>query len=279
VLKLAGGAADHEAVSRALLYAKSNIARALRGWIAELDEFAHKAIARRDTHGANEIISAMGMIGEQYTDTRTSSLILMPDWDNPFAGGVSDISEVLNPILESIRAICQDASTAPNELVARHCIRTLEAMTTHAMQVVHAPDRRWRTAPFAYSPCFYLGMCVQTAIRAGMADAVLAAIVSLQTILLKKTTEIDTTTVEAQALDTLRDPGRELREGGFRLGLSGHEGHVNRGGHDLQIGGYQHLPQLEKVLGQALAVAPFEVQMEKVGMRRLQTFSPYDFGI
>jgi hypothetical protein len=203
VLKLAGGAADHEAVSRALLYAKSNIARALRGWIAELDEFAHKAIARRDTHGANEIISAMGMIGEQYTDTRTSSLILMPDLDNPFVGGVSDISEGLNPILESIRAICQDASTAPNELVARHCIRTLEAMTTHAMQVVHAPDRRWRTAPFAYSPCFYLGMCVQTAIRAGMADAVLAAIVSLQTILLKKTTEIDTTTVEAQALDTL----------------------------------------------------------------------------
>ena len=31
VLKLAGGAADHEAVSRALLYAKSNIAPALRG--------------------------------------------------------------------------------------------------------------------------------------------------------------------------------------------------------------------------------------------------------
>ncbi len=82
----------------------------------ELDEFAHKAIAR-DTHGANEIIGAMAIIGQQYTDSRRSSLILTPDWDHLFAGGVSDISEVLNPILESIRAVCQDASTAPNETV------------------------------------------------------------------------------------------------------------------------------------------------------------------
>jgi hypothetical protein len=279
VLKLAGGAADHEAISRALLYAKSNIARALRGWIAELDEFAHKAIARRDMHGANEIISAMGMIGQQYTDTRSSSLILMPDWDHPFAGGVTDISEVLNPILESIRAICQDAATAPNEPVARHCIRTLEAMTTHAMQVIHAPDGRWRTAPLAYSPCFYLGMCVKIAIRAGMADAVLAAIDSLQTILLKKTTEIDTRTVEPQALDTLftilvASYAKQDSVWAFpamKAMLIGAR-------HDLQIRGYQHLPELEDALGHALAVAPFEVQMEKAGMRRLQTFPPYDLG-
>jgi hypothetical protein len=279
VLKLAGGRADHDAVSRALLYAKSNIAGALRGWIAELDEFAHKAIARRDTRGANEIISAMGTIGQQYTDTRSSSLILMPDWDYPLTGGVSDISEVLNPILESFRAICQDAATASNELVGSHCIKTLEAMTTHAMQVVHAPDGRWRTAPLAYSPCFYLGMCVQTAIRAGMADVVLAAIDSLQTILLKKTLAVDTATVEAQALDTLftilvasyAKPDSVWAFPAMKAILIGAR-------HDIQIRGYKHLPELEKVLQNALAVAAAEVQMEKAGMRRLQTFPPYDLG-
>src|ERR1700686_5010173 len=75
VLALAGGAADQQTVSRAALYAKSQIARSLRAWTAQLDEFAHKAIARRDTHGANEIVTAMGTIGQQYADARRSSLI------------------------------------------------------------------------------------------------------------------------------------------------------------------------------------------------------------
>jgi hypothetical protein len=48
--------------------------------------------------------------------------------------------------------------------------------------------------------------------------------------------------------------------------------------HDIQIGGYRHQPLLEKVLGHALAVAPFEIAMEKAGQRRPQTFPPYDMG-
>jgi hypothetical protein len=247
-------------------YSKSNERKTLT-WLKHL------------SRGANEVISAIRTIGQQYTDTRSSSLILLPDWDHPFAGGVSDISEVLNPILESIRVICQDATTAPNEPVARHCIQTLEAMTTHAMQVAHSPDGRWRSAPLAYSPCFYLGMCTETAIRAGMADAVLAAIDSLRTILLKKTTEIDTATVEAQALENL-----------FKILVASYakldsvwafpamKAMLLGARHDIQIRGYDHLPLLENVLGHALAVAPFEVAMEKVGQRRLQTFPPYDMG-
>jgi hypothetical protein len=45
ILAISGGGADHQTVARAVLYAKSQIARSLRGWTAELDE----AIARRDT--------------------------------------------------------------------------------------------------------------------------------------------------------------------------------------------------------------------------------------
>jgi hypothetical protein len=215
----------------------------------------------------------MGSIGQQYTDTRSNSFILLPDWDHPLAGGVSDISEVLNPILESIRAVCQDAAAAPNELVARHCIQTLEAMTTHAMRVVHTTDGRWRTAPLAYSPCFYLGMCAETLIRAGLADAVLAAIESLRVILLKKTREIDTATVEAQALDTLftilvasyAKPDSVWAFPAMKAMLLGAR-------HDIQVHRYEHMPMLEKVLGHALAVAPAEVAMERAGQRRLQTF-------
>ena len=227
VLALAGGAADQQTVSRAALYAKSQIARSLRAWTAQLDEFAHKAIARRDTHGANEIVTAMGTIGQQYADARRSSLILLPDWDNLFAGGVSDIGDVLNPIYESIRVICEDAAKAPNELIVRHCMQTLEVMTTRAMEMVHSQDGHWQTAPLAYSPCFYLGMCVQTAIRENMADAVLAAVNSFQTILVKKTADVDTRTVEAQALEfSLHNHGCELREAGLSLGISSDECHV-----------------------------------------------------
>jgi len=48
--------------------------------------------------------------------------------------------------------------------------------------------------------------------------------------------------------------------------------------HDLRLRGYQDLPLLKTVLGHALAAAPLEIQMEKAGMRRLQTFPPYDLG-
>ena len=65
----------------------------------------------------------MGGIGTQYSEARRSSLILVPDFDNIFAGGVSDISDVLNPILESIRGICEDAAKAPNELVVKQTIK------------------------------------------------------------------------------------------------------------------------------------------------------------
>jgi hypothetical protein len=151
ILAISGGGADHQTVARAVLYAKSQIARSLRGWTAELDEFAHKAIARRDTRGANEVVAAMGIIGREYMDTRRNSVVLVPDWDHPFAGGVSDIADVMNPIYDANPGDLRDATKAPSELVARQCVQTLETMATHAMRVVHAPRiggrRRSLTVP------------------------------------------------------------------------------------------------------------------------------------
>src|SRR6266516_8018438 len=159
--------------TRAIYFSASQASGALRFWIAQLDVIAHKRIARRDTSAANDIVTAMGMIGTQYSEARRNSLILRPDFDNIFAGGVSDISEVLNPIYDCLNVICKEAAKAPNELVVKQGIRTLADMTTHAMTMIHSSNG-WHKAPLAFSPCFYLGLCAGTAVQADMADALLA---------------------------------------------------------------------------------------------------------
>jgi hypothetical protein len=144
-------------------------------------------------------------------------------------------------------------------------------MTTHAMQVVHTADGRRRTAPLAYSPCFYLGMCTENLIPAGMSDAVLAAIESLRVIMLKKTGEIDTATVEAQALDNLLTIlAASYARSDSVWAFPAMKAMLLGARHDIEIRAYQNLPMLEKVLGLALAVAPAEVAMERAGRRQLQ---------
>ena len=179
---LASGGAPTDAY-RAIYFSALPVSEALRFWIAQLDEIAHKFIARRDTGAAKEIIVAMGRIGTQYSDARRNSLVLLPDLDHPLAGAVSDISEVLNAIYESIRVICEDAAKAPNELVLRQGIQTLAGMTTHAITIVHSANDL-QTAPLAFSGCFWLGRCSTIAVQANMGDAVLAAVTGFQNILL-----------------------------------------------------------------------------------------------
>jgi hypothetical protein len=155
--------------------------------------------------------------------------VLVPDWNNLFAGGTSDIGQVLEPIHENVKVICQRAAKAENELVVCQCIRTLGGMTNHAIGVVHDQNGHRRTTPLAYSPCFYLGLCVQTAIRANMPDAVLAAVEILQDILLAAAKEIDTSTVEAKALgNAFDDFGFRLRRAGLGRDVSGRPGDAPR---------------------------------------------------
>ena len=142
---LASGGAPTNA-SRALYFSASQVSNALRFWISQLEEIAHKLIGRRDTSAANEIIVAMGRIGMQYSEARRDSLVLVPDLDNLFVGGVSDISEVLNPIYEGIRVICEDATKASNELIVKHGIETLARMTIYSMTMIHSTDG-WKRAP------------------------------------------------------------------------------------------------------------------------------------
>jgi hypothetical protein len=264
---------------RAIYFSASPISRSLRFWIAQLDEIAHKFIARRDTGGTNDIVTAMGRIGTQYSEARRNSLVLVPDFDNLFAGGVSDINDVLNPIYESARVICEDAAKSSNELVVRHCIQTIAGMTKHAMTMIHSSDGRWKRAPLAFSPCFYLGLCATTAVKANMGDAVLAAVSGFQGILLSQAKDADTADLEAQSLESLL----RLAETSYITpdavwGFPAVKAMLMAARHDIELHGYRDLSTLKTVLDYAGSLSPLEVTMERTGKRRLQTFPPYDLG-
>jgi hypothetical protein len=264
---------------RAIYFSASPISRSLRFWIAQLDEIAHKLIARCDTGATNDIVTAMGRIGTQYSEARRKSLILLPDFDNIFVGGVSDINDVLNPVYESARVICEDAAKSSNELVVRHCIQTIAGMTKHAMTMIHSSDGRRKRAPLAFSPCFYLGLCAATAVKANMGDAVLAAVSGFQGILLSQTKDVDTADLEAQSLESLL----RLAETSYITpdavwGFPAVKAMLMAARHDIELHGYRDLSTLKTVLDYAGSLSPLEVTMERAGKRRLQTFPPYDLG-
>jgi hypothetical protein len=263
--------------SRAIYFSASRVAASLRFWIGQLDEIAHKLIARRDTGAANDIVTAMGRIGTQYSEARRNSIILVPDFSNLLAGGVSDINEVLNPIYESICVICEDAANSSNELVVKHCINTMAGMTTHAMTMIHSSDGGWKKVPLAFGPCYWLGLCGRTAAKSNMGDATLAAVFGFQTILLRQEKDVVTAEIEAQSLETLLTLAvASYGQADAVWGFSAVKAMLLAARHDIEMRGYGDIPTLKTVLDYALSLSPFEVAMEKAGTRRLQTFPPYD---
>jgi hypothetical protein len=112
-----------------------------------------------------------------------------------------------------------------------------------------------------------------------MPDAVLAAVEILQDILLAADADIDTSPVEAKALETL-----------FMIAVSGYaapdsvatfpavQAMLLAARHDIRTRGYRRLPTLETVLTQVLSLAPLEVEMETAGKRVTQTFPAYSLG-
>lgn len=276
IYQVAGSPSGDQTQIRAVLFAASQITPGLSAWIAQLDEFAHKAIARRDTLAVNDIISAMQTIGIEYADARRTSIVLMPDWDNLFSAGTTDISRVLEAVHEAIRVVCQDAATHENELVVRHCIRTLGLMTTHAMTLVYAPKGAGRTTPLAYSPSFYVGLCIEMAIKAKMADAVYQSIDVLSSVISAIEKGVETSAVATKVREILF----KIAIAGYNdpLAISCHPAMAAillAAKHDIEIRGYQSQLVLTEVLTSAEMLVPFEVAMEKAGKRIMQTYPPY----
>ena len=183
---------------------------------------------------------------------------------------------MLNPIYENIHVICEDAAKAPNELVVKQGIQTLAGMTTHAMTMVHSSDG-WKKAPLAFSGCFWLGRCSTIAVQANMGDAVLAAVTGFQNMLLDQKSDVATTELEAQALESLFALATaSYVKPDAVWGFPAMKAMLLAARHNIELHGYRDISTLEKVLEYARLFAPLEIAMEKANKRRLQVFPPYD---
>ena len=154
IYSLSGGepADDDGTAARWLYYTQSDVSRHLAGWMRQLEEFAHKAVARRDIQATNSITRTMASIGIEYSESRRDSLILVPDFSSPLPTAVSDIRNVLSPIYESIRNICDDAVKHSSEAIVIGCLRALGEMAVHAVTMIDSQNEYWQAAPLSHAP-------------------------------------------------------------------------------------------------------------------------------
>lgn len=270
---------EDSAVHQWVLYNFSQGPNLLVGWITQLEEFAHKAVARRDTQAAVDIITTMVSIGARYADSRRGSLVVTHDFSSLMPVPVSDIGQVLNPIYEGLKNICEVAAKHPSEAVVTACVRGFGQMAVHAITMIHVEERGGRTAPLAYSPVFYLDLCTQKAIQAGMDDALLASVRSIGAVLSEMSDDLRLQEMEATAIDCLFKIAvgsypRQSTVVCFRavemMLMAAHQ--------ELRVRDDRHRSILGAVLRHVAELVPLEVAMDKIGQRVMQTFPAYALG-
>jgi hypothetical protein len=265
-----------------MLHAKAitgtNLPETLRHWSSQLEEYAHRFIARRDSNATIETIDALEAIAFDYSELRKKSVTLHIDPEFPFAGALSDISDVLNPVYESIQHIIDDAIASKNEKIVQHSISTMGRMTSYAMSVEAGGVGGRRTAPLAFAASFYLDRAVRSILAANMNDATLGGIARLDTILLGRPSEVELTGVAEQINETL-----------FAVAIDGmaksNQTNVFRSisamlrsiKFEIEHDGFD-ADSLRSTLRRIVQIIPFEVMADSTGNRRLQTFPAYDLG-
>jgi hypothetical protein len=269
IQRVAWGDDSNSAAFRYGCYGRSQLSNALNAWTTQLEEFAHKGITRRDTQAVNAIVRTMAEIGKNYAEARRDSMLLLPDFSGGIPIGVSDIGQVLEPIYGNIKAICEDAAKQPNEAIVRGCLVTLGNMASHAMTMVHTDD--WhKTAPLAFSPVFYLDLCVKPAMAAGMEDALLDAISATRKVFSEISKGTDTQAAEETALDVLwaiavASYPRQAMVSCFKSV----EMMLLAAQHDIRVRGYRDIGSLlSRVLPNIALLMPLEAVADKAGQRR-----------
>jgi hypothetical protein len=199
----AGHFSDGDRLLHASVITGSHLPKTLQYWSAQLEEFAHRFIARRDSNATIEVLDALVGIAFRYAELRKESVTLHIDSQFLFAGALSDISDVLNPIYENVLHIIDDAVAGKNERVVQNSIVAMGRMTVHSMSVAATGVGGHKTAPLAYGASFYFDRAIRSALAASMTDAVLVAIASLRSILLSRVPEVDVAAMAAEAKETL----------------------------------------------------------------------------
>ncbi len=260
-------------------YGRSGLSNALNGWTTQLQEFARKAIARRDTQAVNAIVRTMAEIGKTYSEARRDSMLLLPDFTGGMPMAVSDISQVLDPIYSNFKAICDDAAKQANEAVVQGCFATLGDMAAHAMTMVHTSDRH-RSAPLGFSPVFYIELCVKPALAAEMENALIAAISATRKVFAAISEDTDTHDAEEKALEVLFSiAAASYPRNAIASCFKAVEMMLLAAQHDIRLRGYRNPGSLlRSVLSNIAALMQLEAVMDKAGRRRMQTFPPYSLG-
>lgn len=259
-----------------LSFRSSPESKHLIGWINQLEEFAHKALARRDTLAAKSALMTMATIGMHYADVRRDSIVLAPDFSGLMPTGVSDVEQVLNPIYESIKNLCEDAARQPNEAAVAACVQEFGKMAAHAMTIVHTQDDVWSTAPLSHSPVFYLKVCAAVAAKAQMDNALLAAVRAMVPFFGKISDRVQTVEAEAMAIDCLFEIA--LASYARRSYVPADEAArimITVARHELKVRDFGYNRGLRTILSNLAALVPFEVVAEKTGQRTMQVFAPY----
>jgi hypothetical protein len=265
---------------RATLYNRTALATTLKRWIHELDEFAHKATVRGETLTATSILDALGEIGNRYADARKASIFIVPDMNYPFAGGQTEVSQLLDHIYDTILGISQHAAKLENERVVQRCVRVLALMALAALDisVESPPPPNWRRAPLVHSPVFFLSRSTETALAAGMQDALLEAVRHLRQLMNSVRIDVDTRNAEGTAMDALFKIALGGTIKGFVVAYPAVEALLSAALYDLLTRPRQGVTTLRSVLRYIQQITPFEVQAEQAGARLMQTFPPYDQG-
>src|SRR5262249_3877411 len=87
--------------------------------------------------------------------------------------------------------------------IAQHCIDSMGRMAVHAMSIIAIQTGNQQVAPLAFGAVYYLSRATRAVLMANMKDAILHAITALQSILLKRPTNVDMTGVAETANETL----------------------------------------------------------------------------
>ncbi|MFQ3453569.1 hypothetical protein PMN64_09660 [Bradyrhizobium sp. UFLA01-814] len=265
-----------------IVYARSIVSSRLpvhlQNASSQLQEFAHRFIARRDSNATIETLNALETLATDYAELRRKGLTLHIDPQFVFAGPQSDISDVLSPTCESIHHIIEDAISSKNERIVRHAVGVLGRMTLHAMGMVTEREHGDKFAPLAFIAAFYFDRSVRTVLAANMPDAVLHAITVLETILRNRRLDTDTGGLSEKVNETLFAIAVDgyVKSNGLNVFRSV-EAILRSLALDIESENLD-TTTLESILQRLLQLVPAEIAADASGQRSLQTFPAYNLG-
>lgn len=262
-------------LSQAVAFSASGLPNKLLDRTAQLEEFAHRFIARKETAAVEEIIATLAMIGKRYSEIRRTNALLYFDPQHPFAGAISEISQVLNPVYESILSIIEDAIHAKNERIAAICVRQLASLAQHS-RTLPVEENGITSLPLAFSACFYFTRSIRAVLNAQMIDATRAGITGLQSVLLVGDSR--TSSADSHALDELFYIAREgYKRADTLINFPAVSAILRTLQHQADIDGYSE-GQNRSVMQHLVSFIPAEVSYDAAGLRKLETFPAYSLG-